>query len=148
MPAVPKPASTRRGHRNHGPRVVLSQQINPTVPDLPEWCDWHPAVREWWHDAWCSPMPQEWLEADRHNMLLAARGLQIVWADGSSHTARMTAMAETRLVFRELGLTPMARRTLQIEINRGEEAEQQIRERRNKRAVAAVPDPRAAYPTG
>lgn len=139
MPPLPKPASTRRGHRNHTPRRVLEAVKNPKVPNLPDYCDWHPAVADFWRSAWMSPMPQEWDEPDRHNVLLAARALQTVWEDDTRPTARSAAMAEARLLLRELGLTPMAKRTLQIEIARAEDASERRAGARRKPAKADDP---------
>lgn len=142
MPPTPKPSGLRRGHRNHSARAVLHPVENPVVPDLPDYCDWHPAVREFWRDAWESPMPQEWTYSDRHNVLLAARAMQTAWSEDASPTARSTAMAEARLLFRECGLTPMSRRSLQIEIARAEDATERREEKRSTRKPASVPDPR------
>ena len=143
MPPVPKPASTRRGHRSHSPRRVLAVVKNPKIPELPGYCDWHPAVLEFWSSAWSSPMPAEWDESDRHTVLLAARALQMAWDAESRPTARTNAMAELRLILRELGLTPMSRRTLQIEFERADEAAHRGAQRRATTAkVKRTPDPR------
>lgn len=122
MPPLPKVPSTRRGHRSNSPRRVLQAVENPDIPDLPDYVEWHDAVKDFWNSVWSSPMPQEWDESDRHNVLMASMALQTVWTGESSPTARSAAMAECRLILRECGLTPMSRRTLQIEIERADEA--------------------------
>lgn len=145
MPPVPKPASVRRGHRSNASRSVLYPVVNPEIPELPAYCNWHPAVVEFWEDAWASPMPQEWTESDKHNVLMAARAMQTAWDPESSPTARSTASAEVRLFLRECGLTPMSRRTLQIEIARAENAQERTTQIRAARKPSVVPDPREAF---
>lgn len=145
MPPTPKPAALRRGHRNHSPRRVLQAVKNPKVPPLPDHCEWHPAVVDFWKSAWSSPMPQEWDESDRHNVLMAALAMQTIWDPETKPTPRYAAMAECRLILRECGLTPMSRRSLQIEIERADEAQdrgQQRRATKSARPAAAKLDPR------
>lgn len=147
MPPLPKHPSTRARRNTTATRAVLRPASNPEIPDLPTYFEWHPAVRDWWLDCWSSPMAPEWTDSDRHVLDLAARMMQTVWAENSSPGQRTMAAAEVRHLLRECGLTPMSRRTLQWEIERGEVAEERTRARRNT-AVRAVPDPRTAYPTG
>lgn len=146
MPVTPKSPSLRRGHRNHSARRVLQAVKNPVIPELPDYRDWYPAVREFWRDAWSSPMPQEWDESDRHNVLMAALAMQTIWDPESRPTARSAAMAECRLLLRECGLTPMSRRSLQIEIERADEAQDRGQQRRAAKATRkpARPDPRVS----
>ncbi|WP_048890668.1 hypothetical protein [Mycobacterium heckeshornense] len=126
---------------------MLQAVANPRVPQLPAYCDWHPAVVDFWESAWRSPMPQEWDESDRHNLLMAALAMQTAWDPQTRPTARATAMAECRLILRECGLTPMSRRTLQIEIERADEATDRGNARRAakrtpSKAEAKAKDPR------
>jgi phage terminase small subunit len=139
MPPVSKPPALRRGHRSSAPRRVLQEVRNPKIPKLPPYCDWHPAVLDFWDSVWKSPMPQEWTESDRHNVLLAARAMLGAWDPEVRTTARSAAMAECRLILRECGLTPMARRSLQIEIARAEDATER---RQAKKGRVPVVDPR------
>lgn len=147
MPPMPKHSSTRQRRNTTATRATLKAAENPIVPPLPAHCEWHPAVQEWWSDCWVSPMAPEWTTSDRHVLDLAARMMQTVWAENSSPGQRTMAAAEVRHLLRECGLTPMARRTLQWEIDRGEEAQQRTQARRNRAVVAPAPDPRTAYPT-
>ncbi|HMH58561.1 MAG TPA: hypothetical protein VK537_05220 [Galbitalea sp.] len=144
---LPKHSSTRQRRNATSTRAILHPVSNPDIPDLPEYVAWHPAVVAWWRDAWASPMVPEWTESDRHVLDMAARSMQTVWAEASSPGQRTMASAEVRMLLRECGLTPMARRALQWEVDRGEEAEQRTRVRRNTAVARAVPDPRAEYPT-
>lgn len=142
MPPLPKPTSLRRGHGAQRGRRVLQAVKNPTIPALPDYVEWHPAVVDFWTSAWSSPMPQEWDESDRHNVLMAAVAMQTVWNPDTRPTARCTAMAECRLILRECGLTPMSRRSLQIEIERADEATHRGTQRRNAARKPTGPDPR------
>jgi hypothetical protein len=77
--------------------------------------------------------------ASWHNVLLAALAMQSAWDPEVRTTARSAAMAECRLLLRECGLTPMARRSLQIEIARAEDATER---REAKKSRVPVVDPR------
>ncbi|MBS4728541.1 hypothetical protein MSM1_09375 [Mycobacterium sp. SM1] len=116
------------------------------MPPLPAYCDWHPAVVDFWESAWRSPMPQEWDESDRHNVLMAARAMQMAWDSETRPTARSAAMAEWRLLLRECGLTPMSRRTLQIEIERSDEATDRGNARRAEKRTATKAEQQAKDP--
>lgn len=140
-----KPASLRARRNKTSTRATLSAVANPEIPDLPDHVDWHVAVLTWWHDCWSSPMAPEWTESDRHTLFLAARLIQQVWDEQTSPGSRVTSATEARHLLRECGLTPMARRSLQWEVNRGEEAEERTRQRRSATRPKAAVDPRQAY---
>jgi hypothetical protein len=144
---LPKHSSVRARQNRTATRAVLKAAENPEIPELPDHCIWHPAVLAWWTDCWSSPMAPEWTESDQHGLFLAARLMQTVWDDESSPGQRTMAATEVRHMLRECGLTPMARRSLQWEIERGESAEERTRQRRASKPVAAV-DPRSAYAAG
>ncbi|RBO87037.1 hypothetical protein DFR74_112214 [Nocardia puris] len=142
--AASKPAGLRQRRNKTTTRATLRPVSNPTIPDLPDHVGWHPAVLSWWEDCWSSPMAPEWTESDRHTLFLAARLMQQVWDDRTSAASRVTSATEARHLLRECGLTPMARRTLQWEIERGEAAEERTTTRRAGRRPSAAPDPREA----
>lgn len=144
MPAS-KPASARARRNKTSTRATLKAVANPEIPELPAHLPWHPAVLEWWTDAWSSPMAPEWTKSDEHTLFLAARLIQQVWDEDTSAASRVTSATEARQLLRECGLTPMARRTLQWEISRGEEAEDRTTQRRQSRSPRAQgDDPRKA----
>ncbi|RJO74160.1 hypothetical protein D5S18_18580 [Nocardia panacis] len=90
-------------------------------------------------------MAPEWTESDRHTLFLAARLIQQVWDDDTSPASRVTSATEARHLLRECGLTPMARRSLQWEIDRGEAATERTNQRRaSSRPRSVVSDPRIA----
>jgi len=146
--AASKPASVRARRNKTSTRAVLTAVANPDIPDLPDHVDWHAAVLSWWDDCWSSPMAPEWTESDRHTLFLAARLMQQVWDDATSPASRVTSATEARHLLRECGLTPMARRSLQWEISRGEEAEERTKQRRAASRPKPAADPRAAYAAG
>lgn len=142
-----KPEGLRRRRNKTATRATLRPAVNPDIPDLPEHVMWHEAVLHWWADCWTSPMAPEWTESDRHTLFLAARLIQQVWDEDTSPASRVTSATEARHLLRECGLTPMARRSLQWEIFRGESAEERTAERRAARKPKAAPDPRLAAAT-
>ena len=142
--AASKPASLRARRNKTSTRATLRAVDNPEIPDLPDHLAWHSAVLDWWEDCWSSPMAPEWTESDRHTLFLAARLMQQVWDDATSPASRVTSATEARHLLRECGLTPMARRALQWEIDRGETAAERTSQRRSGRKPTAVPDPRQA----
>ena len=141
---VAKPASTRARRNRSATRAMLVPVANPTIPKLPGHTEWRPAVVQWWEDAWSSPMAPEWTDADEHILIMAAQLMQTVYDPDTSPTPRVTAAAEVRLLLRDCGLTPMARRSLQWEIERGEAADARTSARRpgQKPREVSAPDPR------
>lgn len=143
-----KPSSVRARRNKTSTRAVLTAVENPEIPDLPDHVDWHAAVLDWWQDCWSSPMAPEWTESDRHTLFLAARLMQQVWAEETSPASRVTSATEARHLLKECGLTPLARRSLQWEIERAESAVEKTTQRRAATRPKAAPDPRAAYIAG
>jgi hypothetical protein len=144
MPPVPKHPSTR-ARRN---KVAGARQLRAVedieVPELPDDAgyDWHPLTRSWWKDIWESPMAPEFDSSDVHGLYLLAVLVDQFWSEPSQALA-----AEIRLQRQCFGLTPIDRRRLQWEIDRGDEAEKKTQQRRNatKPAPAGKPkvDPRS-----
>lgn len=143
-----KPSSVRARRNKTSTRAVLTAVENPDIPELPAHVDWHEAVLDWWNDCWSSPMAPEWTESDRHTLFLAARLMQQVWDEATSPASRVTSATEARHLLRECGLTPMARRSLQWEIERGESAAERTTQRRTATRPKAAADPRQAYAAG
>jgi hypothetical protein len=105
----------------------------------------------WWADIWASPMSPEWDQSDLHGLFRAAQLHEDFWT-ATSPTGRKDVSAELRLVLQRYGLDPFARRSLQWEIDRGDEAEERIRARREEKPATkaskggrkAPADPRRA----
>lgn len=126
---APKPAATRqrRNKASSAARLIALPDRSAKVPPLPEGRGWQPETIAWWADVWSSPMAPEFLDADVHGLLMLAVLVDAFWQEPSEKLA-----GEIRLQRQCFGLTPIDRRRLQWEVDRGEEAEQ----RRAQRATA------------
>lgn len=83
---------------------------------------WHPMALDLWEEVWASPMAPEYLNADHHGLYIITTLTDTYWKrleDGEPVTG--LAM-EIRLQRAEFGLTPIARRRLQWEVEKTEEA--------------------------
>jgi hypothetical protein len=75
----------------------------------------HPATVAWWADLWRSPMAGEFVESDRHGLLILA-----ILVDQFHRTPSTSLAAEIRLQRQCFGLSPLDRRRLEWEIDRVE----------------------------
>lgn len=149
MPRQPKDPSLRARRNTTTTRAVLKPQVNPTVPELPKGTRWHQQVQDWWKRAWSSPMVPEWTESDIDSLYMVARLMQLFWHSSTLPNECKALAAEIRQLLSQCGLTPMSRRSLQWEIDRGESAAEATAQRRGRRAAPArtepaKPDPRIA----
>lgn len=118
----PKPASQRR-RRNAAPAVQKLPAGGRTLRERPQLPleDPCPSTVAWWETIWASPMAAVWLEADVPALVRLA---QLVDAVARGHSdARI--LAEIRHLEDRFGLSPLARRRLQWEIDQasaGDEA--------------------------
>lgn len=136
MPPLPKDPSTRARRNKVAGARMLQAVAAPEVPPLPEFEDheWHELTRQWWRDIWSSPMAPEWDQSDIHGLYILARLVDDFWWEPTQALA-----AEIRLQRQCFGTTPIDRRRLQWEIERGELAEKETTARRQ----AARSKPRA-----
>lgn len=147
MPPLPKDPSLRARRNKTTTRAVLIDRKNPKVPALPTGTRWHAEVRAFWKDAWTSKMSSEFEPVDGHALIVAARLLQQMKDPDITPGQHKALSGEFRAVIREFGFTPMSRRSLQWEIDRGEAAAETTAQRRaGKKTPAkkppAKPDPR------
>lgn len=140
---APKPAGQRR-RRNKAPvaATLTSSSKRGRAPNLPGSAKMLASTRDWWKTVWASPMAAHWIEADRpavvrlaHLQDLVARELRgwtdrddvghLVEDDQVPELVRVklggamvsvTLLAEMRQIEDRLGLTPMARKRLQWEL--------------------------------
>lgn len=141
---VPKPASQRR-RRNVSTTARTLRPVSGEVeiPKLPTRridgrpAKWRAETLDWWQRLWHSPMAPEFDDSDLDGLRELALLIDKFWREQTVDLAR-----EVRLQRAEFGLSPISRRRLQWEIDRGEEAAQRTAERRSPKA-ATVPDPRA-----
>lgn len=148
--SIPKSAATRRrGNRQVGARTLMAVD-GLKVPALPETREvrrgdetiklpWREEAREWWWNVWTSPMAPEYDESDFDELLILAVLVDEFWRDPTT-----TKAAEIRLQRQCFGLTPIDRRRLQWETDRGDEAETRRKQREAKARPRAVggKDPR------
>lgn len=150
MPAQSKHPSVRARRNKTSTRATLKPVENPDIPDLPPGPDWYQVVRDWWTRAWSSPMVPEWTESDVDTMYLAAKLMQQFWDPDTTPSTSKGLADGIRQLLMQCGLTPMARRSLQWEIERAEDAQEKTKARRAgtgstpKKSPASTkrPDPR------
>lgn len=98
---------------------------------------WHPETLGFWRDVWESPMAPEFIATDIRGLVRVARLID------EFNYGNLALAAEIRLQGQCFGLTPLDRRRLQWEIERGESAEKR---RRHQTPPAVAPtgirDPR------
>ena len=142
MPTTPKRNPARRNRSATAATLTADHSVaTPELPDRGQ--PWHPLTLAWWRDLWRSPMAPEYDTSDIHGLYLLAVLVDGYWAEPTTSLA-----AEIRLQRQCFGLTPIDRRRLQWEIERGDEAQERGAKRRAgttaKKAPARRADPRAA----
>jgi hypothetical protein len=141
MPSpIPKPAATRARRNKTSTHRQLEVVHEVEAPKLPSGRKWQKATRDWWRDVWASPMAPEYDSSDVHGLFMLAVLVDQFWVEPSEKAA-----AEIRLQRQCFGLTPIDRRRLQWEIDRGDSAAQKTRKRRAQGAPkpeAVEEDPR------
>jgi hypothetical protein len=122
----------------------LQSVLEGDLPNLPEYFgsdeeagDWHPLTRQWWKRAWSSPMAAEWAEADLDGLFVLAVLQDSFYRDPDPKLA-----AEIRLQRQCFGLTPLDRRRLQWEVERGEQAQESSTRRKVATRAPRASDPR------
>lgn len=142
MPPLPKDPTVRQ-RRNRTPGARTLQSVHDVeVPSLPGDREWRPETLAWWADIWASPMAPEFHDSDMRELHKLAVLEDDFWSCGSAKARRELA-GEIRLQRQCFGLTPIDRRRLQWEIDRGEAAEVQTSKRRaTRRPKSASADPR------
>lgn len=141
MPPQPKRNPARRNHTST--RATLTLVHDVAQPPLPEGRHWHEQTTQWWEDIWASPMAPEFDDSDRHGLFALAALVDDYWQledalnDDPTVEMRMKLlrlrtglMGEIRQQRQCFGLTPIDRRRLQWEIDRGSEAEEKTRKRK------------------
>lgn len=110
---TPKHASKRRrANAGVGP-VRLPASSTVKVPALPL-KGASKEAREWWATAWASPMAAVWLAADVPGLVRLAVLVDRAATEGDA--TPMTVLTEIRALEDRYGLSPLARRRLEWEI--------------------------------
>jgi hypothetical protein len=107
-------------------QIAASADVRPKeAPALPprrkDEAPWHPDTIGFWREVWSSPMAAEFIAADVPGLVLVARLID------KFNYGDVSLAAEIRLQRQCFGLTPLDRRRLQWEIERGEAAEKRRR---------------------
>ena len=105
------------------------------MPELPKRRrKWRPETIAWWKDLWESPMAVEFIESDLHQLYILADLIDQFWRLPGKEVGKKKELAnEIRLQRQCFGLTPIDRRRLQWEIEKGEAANVKGQKRRNER---------------
>jgi len=125
MGPAPKPAHMRQRRNRASTGAKLQADPKLKAPDLPD-RPWHPMTLAWWADVWSSPMAPEYDDSDRHGLFMLAVLIDEFWLSPTKDLA-----AEIRLQRQSFGLSPIDRRRLQWEIDRGDEASERTKKRRS-----------------
>lgn len=124
------------------PRDENAENKVPKLPEREKKSErWHPLVLAWWESVWRSPMASEFLDSDMRGGLYRLAELhQQFWSvdDGGK---RVNIAKEIRQQEVGFGLSPIDRRRLQWEIERGEQAVDRTSSRRRAKDVTGK-DPR------
>lgn len=133
---APKPAAVRQRRNKSASRTtltvsederILKKPYKPKCPNEPG--TWHVMAEKWWDDVWSSSMCGEYLRADLPALYRLLSLVDRYWKKGSMEVAR-----EIRLMEREFGLTPLARRRLEWTTVQTEESKARFNERAVRRA--------------
>ena len=138
----PKPAALRQRRNKASTRTQLPAGERATRRPLPRRKEgWRPETRKWWEVVWASPMAQEYVEADAQGLLMLAAVVDQYW-----RTYSVDLLREIRLQSAQFGLTPLDRRRLQWEMDRGEEAEAKRRDRASRAKAPSAEKPKKGDP--
>lgn len=140
---VPKPSHLRQRRNKSATRATLpsiKEAARNKVPKLPtrrEGEVWHPKVVKWWHEVWKSPMAGEYLGPDVLGGLhVLAELYQKLWMETEGSVIAKLA-SEIRQQEVRFGLSPIDRRRLQWEVEKGETAAEATEKRRRSRRTPA-----------
>lgn len=136
MPGPMPKAPELRQRRNKAatramlPAVQGGALEKPRLPACPNEGSWHNMAKRWWADVWASPMAFEFLGGDVPALFRLVSLVDRYWKGGS-----LSVASEIRLLEREFGLTPLARRRLEWQVAQTEDAKDKHERRRARRAT-------------
>ena len=149
MPRIPKAPELLQRRNRTSTRATLpteaaaaARKVPPLPPREKQSEKWHPLVLRWWSAVWKSPMAEEYLEADKDDLYLLAELRQDFYV-ATEASERQKIAAEIRQQSVRFGLSPIDRRRLQWEVEKGEQATERTASRR-QRKQASSKDPRDA----
>lgn len=140
MPGPTPKSSRTRQRRNRVSTAATRSAPAWRLPDLPPLggsAKWHPLTVGQWEAMRDGPFADEYLPQDFGGMVRLAR----LW-DAANKARKPEMLAklagEIRLQEQRFGLSPIDRRRLQWEVERGEEAEERTRSRRQRKTASAT----------
>lgn len=144
---VPKPLDQLQRRNKASTRATLPTEESAATAEVPPLPDldrgrWHAMVVRWWEKVWTSPMAAEYLEADKEELYLLAR-LHQDFYKAKKASERQKIAAEIRQQGVRFGLSPIDRRRLQWEVEKGEQANERTARRRQVKQASET-DPREA----
>ena len=143
---VPKPPGLRQRRNRASTKATLPTEAEAAKQEIPPLPDrkggWHERVVVWWESIWRSPMAAEYLDADKQGLILLASLQQSFWT-ARSNKDRFKFAAEIRQQEVRFGLTPIDRRRLQWEVEKGEVAAERTETRRQRKRPDSKKDPRS-----
>ena len=114
MKTTPKPPGQRRRRNKDAPKwVTLPDGSRSKVPQMPGGTKATSAARSYWRTLWASPMAAMYQEADKFRIARAATLHSLALAG----EAKATELSELRAIEDSLGISPLARRKLQWEVD-------------------------------
>lgn len=143
---LPKPPELRQRRNRVSTRATLpteessAGQVVPELPPLGGKRQWHPMAVAWWTKVGTSPMATEYLEADWQELFMLVRLVQDYWTARKA-ADRRAIFSEIRQQGQRFGISPIDRRRLQWEVEKGEQASDRTKSRRQKNASTGK-DPR------
>ena len=136
---LPKAPGLRQRRNKVSTRSLLpstAESRKRKVPALPKRDspteNWHPKVVEWWKSVWQSPMGAEFLDADMRGGLYVLAELKQQWYTATDIKQLVMLSSEIRQQEVRFGLSPIDRRRLQWEIEKGEQAQERTTRRRQR----------------
>lgn len=146
MPPLPKPTAQRRRRNVVAGARTLHAIDGRTAPDLPDRgadLEWHPLTVAEWRAVWASPMAPEYTDSDLHGLFVYIDLVDTFWRCPHEKAVTKKELAgEIRLQAQRFGLSPIDRRRLQWEIERGEQAQEAGERRRAAKRPSKAEDPR------
>lgn len=147
MAVVPKPPELRQRRNKSVSQATLpseAESADREVPPLPDRESatevWHPMVVRWWKAVWTSPMAGEYLGADMEGgLFILAELMQRRWSERETG-GLVKLSAEIRQQEIRFGLSPIDRRRLQWEVEKGETADERTAKRRKAKDLNAAAD--------
>lgn len=142
MPPMPKNVRARTNRSSSA--ATLSVITDAKIPELlPREVDWHSMTRRWWRELWRSPMSSEYGETDLQQLFQVALLVQDFWTAPDAKS-RNEARLRIEKAEADFGLTPLARRRLEWQIEQTEDS----KAKGTKRRASATPKPASDSTTG